>query len=144
MPKPLNDNDAEASNLPAATSLFRALLRKKWLNRDSNQILPDAYLPRLSGKDDDGLSVTVSNADTDNGLIQEAELMASSFKNTYGVALLNVGEVRAIDERLNVVRAPNKGNPNHALLTGVPRLDDDLALAERLAGQLARISQNIL
>lgn len=120
------------------------MLRRGWVDPDRDTILPDAYFPRTNGKDDNGLSVTVADSDTEQGIQEEAKAVADSFNRTYGVALLNVGKVREIDSRLEVVRDPLEGVPDHALITGVPHPDHDKAEAERLAGQLARISRKIL
>ena len=69
--------------------------------------------------------------------------MAHRFNKVFGIAILSVGKVREIDSRLNVVSDPMEEEPNHALITGVPRPDQNRALAERLAGQLARYSQKV-
>lgn len=123
--------------------VYRALLRSACINRDTGEILPDAYIPRPNGKDDDGLSVTVVTSKTRQGVFDGATAMAQRFNKVFGIALLSVGRVREIDSCLNVVPSPLKEEPNHALITGVPRLDQNKALAERLAGLLARNSHKV-
>ena len=136
-------DDKRHSVLHSSHSVYRAMLRRGWIDPDRDTILPDAYIPRTNGKDDNGLSVTVVDSDTEQGIQEEAKAVADSFNKTYGVALLNVGKVREIDSRLDVVRDPLKNVPAHALITGVPRPDHNKAEAERLAGQLARVSRKI-
>lgn len=144
MSRPTNDKNGQQSVLHSRNSVYRAMLRRGWVDPDRDTILPDAYIPRTNGKDDYGLSVTVADSCTEQGIQEEAKAVADSFNRTYGVALLNVGKVREIDNRLDVVRDPLERLPDHALITGVPRPDHNKAETERLAGQLARISRNVL
>lgn len=106
-------------------------------------ILPEACIPRKNGKDDEGLSVTVVTAKTENGVREDAAAMVCRFKKVYGILTLRVAKVREIDSCLDVIRDPLDDNRNHALITGVPRTDQNRALAEYLAGQLARRSEKV-
>ena len=144
MLRPTDDENGQHPVIASASSVYRALLRSGWLDPARDTILPDAYLPRSNGKDDDGLSVTVVDSESEKEIQEGAKAVSESFNRTYGVALLNVGEVREIDRRLDVVRDPLDGVPNHALIVGIPSPEHNPADAERLAGQLARISQKIL
>jgi hypothetical protein len=94
--------------------------------------------------DDSGLSVTFASTGSEAGIREEARSFADGFRKTYGVALLNVGNVREEDSKLDVIADPLIDSPNHALITGIPRPDHDTREAERLAGKLARISRRIL
>lgn len=143
MPRVLGDGNEQPSVLHSNTSVYRALLRSAGVHRETGMILPDAYIPRENGKDDDGLSVTVVTSNTEWGVKEGAHALACRFDKVYGIVILVVGKVREIDCRLDVVRDPKDDQPNHALITGVPRIDQNRDLAERLAGQLARSSQKV-
>lgn len=143
MPDPVTA-DAEVAKIPCSILVYRALLRSKWIDPDHNSILPDAYIPRANGQDDDGLSVVLAQSRIPEELIQGAEEVAASFKKTYGVATLHTGWVRNIDKKLDIIPDHLDEQPHHALLTGVPRQDQNPAETERLAGQLARISRLII
>jgi hypothetical protein len=143
MPRVPCDGIDQRPVLLSSISVYRALLRKACIDCESGIILPDAFMPRPNGKDDDGLSVTVVTSRTKQGVLEGATAMAQKFNKVFGIAVLGVGKVREIDSCLNVVSAPLEEEPNHALITGVPRLYQNRVLAERLAGQLARFSQNV-
>lgn len=113
-------------------------MKRRWIAKP-DEVLPDAYIPRTNGKDDNGLSVRIVESDADEDIKSEAKDFAGAFNPAYGIALLTTERVRAIDDCLDVVRDYSR----HALITGVPRPDHDPAKAERLAGQLARVSSLI-
>lgn len=140
MPRAPDEEHDQDSVLLSSTSVYRALLRRACIDSEAGAILPDAYFPRPNGQDDDGLSVTVVTSKTEQGVQEGAIAMAKRFRKTFGIAIISVGKVREIDGCLDVVSDPMEGEPYHALITGVPRLDQNRALAERLAGQLARYS----
>lgn len=79
----------------AATSLapdelvYRALLRKQWIDPDTRQVKPEAFLLR-SCKDHDGLSVL-------RACCCGPEECASRFNPCYGLGELKVGSVRNLD-----------------------------------------------
>lgn len=122
---------------PCHLLVLRAMLRKGWLSKDTGEVMPAAFMPRLNGNDDDGLSVVLADSWSYDGLVREAVEVSGNFRETFGVASLHCGSVRDLDERLNIV--PDKGK--HAYLKGVPRQDHDPAESERLAGLLARIAR---
>ena len=140
MPEPVTE---KVVTIPCSTLVYRVLLRNKWVDPDHNSILPDAYIPRANGQDDDGLSVVLAQTRTPEELTKGAEEVASSFNRTYGVVTLHAGWVRNIDERLDIIPDYLDNQPHHALLTGIPHQDQNPAEAERLAGQLAKISRLI-
>jgi hypothetical protein len=117
---------AEFAPLPCNAIVYRALKKRKWINEDTGQILPDAFLLR---KDEVGISVNIAT-------VCSPQECASRFNRCNAVASLHVGRVR--DLGLDIIQ--NK--PNHAYITGLPQ-EDDLAEAERLAGLLAKKSRII-
>jgi hypothetical protein len=102
--------------------VYRALLRKQWIDEDTGRVKADAYFLRAS---EPGLSVNIAS-------VYSPEECAGLFRNCYGVASLEVGRVREIG--LDV----EQDSRNHANIVGLPHREDDLAEAERLAGLLAK------
>ena len=143
MPRDSEDDLQQTLVLPSDNSVYRALLKSACIDRNSGMILPEAYIPRQNGSDDCGLSVTVVTAKTVNGVLEDATVMACRFNKVRGIVTLSVAKVRAINSCLDVVPDPLDDNRNHALITGVPRIDQNRALAEYLAGQLARCSEKV-
>lgn len=110
--------------LPEDAIVYRALLRKQWIDEETGKVKADAYFLRAS---EPGLSVNVAN-------VCSPEDCADLFRKCYGVASLKVGSVREIG--LDV----EQNSLNHANLIGLPYREDNLAEAERLAGLLAKRS----
>lgn len=129
--------------LKSDTVVLRTLLKRRHYDSDTNNVLPDAYIPR-PGKDYDGLSVDIATSTTEAELCAEAREITKRFNRTFGVVQLTVGETRSLDPRLDVIADPLENLPNHALLTGVPHQEQNPADAERLAGLLARISKIVI
>ncbi|WP_334941417.1 hypothetical protein [Nostoc sp.] len=104
--------------------VYRALLRKQWIDEDTNRVKADAYFLRAS---EPGLSVNLAS-------VCSPEQCAGLFRKCYGIASLEVGRIREIglDVEQDLV--------NHANIVGLPDREDNLALAERLAGLLAKRS----
>ena len=120
---------SDSSNLefePLADSaiVYRALLRKQWIDRENNLVLFDAYLLRPN---DRGLSLTIAS-------VSSPEKCAANFKNCYGVASLQVGQIRELG--LDAVA----DSVSHAEIIGLPYPKDDRDRAERLADLLAERS----
>jgi hypothetical protein len=111
--------------LPDNATVYRALLRKQWIDEDTGRVKSDAFFLRVNER---GLSVNLANACSPR---QCAEL----FRKCYGIASLEVKGIRAIG--LDV----EQDSVNHANVVGLPYREDDLVKAERLAGLLARQSQ---
>jgi hypothetical protein len=105
--------------------VYRALLRKQWINEDTGRVKADAYFLRVNER---GLSVNLAN-------VCSPKQCAELFRKCYGVASLEVRSVREVG--LDV----EQDSVNHANVVGLPYREDDLAEAERLAGLLARQSQ---
>jgi hypothetical protein len=114
----------EFEALPGDAVVYRALLRKQWIDEDTGRVKADAYFLRVS---EPGLSVNIAS-------VCSPEQCARLFRKCYGVASLEVGRVREIG--LDV----EQDSPNHANIVGLPHQEDDLAEAERLAGLLAKRS----
>lgn len=134
-------NASELAELPCNTIVYRVILKKKYLDPDNNSVLAPAFMPRP--RDADGLSVVIARATSHEELVEGAREAASPFTRppAPATATLHVGWTRDI-EGLDVLAAPLPDLPNHALITGVPLPEGDAdVLAERLAGQLARISR---
>ncbi|RUT05256.1 hypothetical protein DSM106972_040770 [Dulcicalothrix desertica PCC 7102] len=105
--------------------VYRALLRKQWIDEDTGKVKADAYFLRAS---EPGLSVNLANACS-------PEQCAELFRKCYGVASLEVGHVREIGLDIK------QDSVNHANIIGLPLREDNLAQAERLAGLLAKRSE---
>lgn len=88
--------------LPEDAIVYRALLRKQWIDEETGKVKADAYFLRAS---EPGLSVNVAN-------VCSPENCADLFRKCYGVASLKVGSVREIG--LDV----QQDSVNHANLIG--------------------------
>lgn len=110
--------------LPEDAIVYRSLLRKQWINEDTGKVKADAYFLRAN---EPGLSVNLASECS-------PQQCADLFRKCYGVASLEVSEVREIG--LNI----EQDSKNHANIVGLPDREDNLAEAERLAGLLAKKS----
>lgn len=110
--------------LPEDAIVYRAILRKQWIDEDTGRVKADAYFLRAN---EYGLSVNLASACS-------PEQCAGLFRKCYGVASLKVGRVREIG--LDV----EQDSTNHANIIRLPYREDNLAEAERLAGLLAKRS----
>ncbi|SRR6266571_2678487 len=113
--------------LPCYAIIYRAILRKSWIDQRNNRVTSAAFFrrPHDSGKDLDGLSVNIAAACS-------VEEVRSSFSECFGVVSLHVGRIRDIG--LDV----HQNEPKHANITGLPYQQDDTVNAERFAGLLAK------
>jgi hypothetical protein len=111
--------------LPDNATVYRALLRKQWIDEDTGRVKADAYFLRVN---ECGLSVNLAS-------VCSPKQCAELFRKCYGVASLEVKGVREVG--LDV----EQDSVNHANIVGLPYREDDLTEAERLAGLLARQSQ---
>ncbi|WP_293154463.1 MULTISPECIES: hypothetical protein [unclassified Microcoleus] len=69
--------------LPNSAIVYRALLRKPWINEDTGLVQSEAYYLRKN-KNEQGISVNIASACS-------PEQCAARFKKCYGVARLEVG-----------------------------------------------------
>ncbi len=106
------------------TIVYRALLRKQWIDEDTGRVKADAYFLRPNER---GLSVNLASACS-------PKQCADLFRKCYGIASLEVDLIRKIG--LDVVQ----DSLNHANVFGLPYREDNLAEAERMAGLLAKRS----
>jgi len=111
--------------LPEDAVVYRALVRKRWIDEDIRRVKADAYFLRVTER---GLSVNLAS-------ICSPEQCAELFLKCYGIASLEVGRIREIG--LDV----EQDSTNHANILGLPYREDNLAEAERLAGLLAKRSR---
>jgi len=110
-------------SLADSAIVYRALLRRQWID-EANLVVFSAYLLRPN---DRGLSVTIAS-------VCSPEQCAAKFTNCYGVASLQVGQIRELG--LDAVR----DSASHAQIVGLPHVKDDRNRAERLADLLAERS----
>ena len=115
--------------LPSDAVVYRAIIKKRWVNTDTGEILPDAFFLR-KGKGETGLSVNIA-------AVCSPEDCAARFTKCKFVASLQVGTVRNLG--LDIIQDQH----NHANITGLPYREDDLAEALRLASSLAKQSTTI-
>ena len=111
------------NSLPDSAIVYRALLRRQWIE-EANLVVSSAYLLRAN---EPGLSVTIAS-------VCSPEECAAKFNNCYGVASLQVGQIR----ELGLDAVPDSAS--HAQIVGLPHVKDDRDRAERLADLLAERS----
>lgn len=113
--------------LPNKAIVYRALLRKPWINEDTGLVQSEAYYLRKN-KNEQGISVNIASACS-------PEQCAARFKKCYGVARLEVGGIRELG--LDVI----PDSMSHAEIAGLPYEEDDPKMADLLADLLAQQSQ---
>jgi len=111
--------------LPEDAVVYRAILRKQWINEDTGRVKSDAYFLRSN---ETGLSVNLAS-------VYSPAQCAELFRKCYGIASLEVGRIREIG--LDV----EQDSVTHASIIGLLHREDNLAEAERLAGLLAKRSR---
>ncbi|MEG4588833.1 hypothetical protein QUA54_26995 [Microcoleus sp. MOSTC5] len=112
------------NTLPDSAIVYRALLRRQWID-EANLVVSSAYLLRAN---EPGLSVTIAS-------VCSPEQCAAKFNYCYGVASLQVGQIR----ELGLDAVPDSAS--HAQIVGLPYVTDDRDTAERLADLLAERSR---
>lgn len=115
----------EFDSLADSAIVYRALLRRQWIDETSDIVLLFAYLLRPN---EPGLSVTIAS-------VCSPEQCAAKFQNCYGVASIQVGQIR----ELGLDAIPD--SDSHAQIVGLPYVKDDRDRAERLADLLAERSR---
>ena len=120
--------ESEFAPLPSDAIVYRAIMKKRWMNTDIEEVLPDVFFLRKD-KGETGISVNIAN-------VCSPEDCAARFKCKF-IASLQVGTVRELG--LDIVQ----DQYNHANITGLPYREDDLAEALRLASSLAKQSTTI-
>ena len=120
-----SSSDSEFEPLPESAIVYRALLRRQWIDETSDLVLLFAYLLRPN---EPGLSVTIAS-------VCSPEQCAAKFRNCYGVASIQVGQIR----ELGLDAVPDSAS--HAQIVGLPYVTDDPDRAERLADLLAERSR---
>ena len=107
--------------------VYRALLRKQWINEDTFRVKADAYFLRQK-EENTGLSVNIARTCSLQQCIKK-------FNKCFGVASLQVGHIRDIG--LDVV----PDSLTHANIIGLTYREVDRDGAERSAGLLAKLSR---
>ncbi len=118
-------SESEFESLNESAIVYRALLRRQWIDETSDLVLLFAYLLRPNEL---GLSVTIAS-------VCSPEQCAAKFKNCYGVASIQLGQIR----ELGLDAIPD--SDSHAQIVGLPYVIDDRDRAERLADLLAERSR---
>lgn len=129
MTDPTEDIASDYPPLPCDAIVYRTLIKRRWINEDTGEVLPDAFFRRKE-RNEIGVSVDIAAA------ITPAEC-TGRFKKCNAVASLHVGRVR--DLGLDIIQ--NK--PTHANIMNLPYRENDAPTAERLAGMLAKQSRII-
>jgi hypothetical protein len=111
--------------LPNDSEVFRALTNRNNLARDKT-LRETAYLRRA--KDLDGLSVGLTAGDAIRHL-----------SHNFGMAALYVGGAHVLTRGLEVRRDPTE--EGHALIHGLPFVEQDRTLAETIAWELVSVSR---
>lgn len=119
----------EYDPLSCSAIIYRALLKKQWIDEDTARVKADAYFLRRN-KNEKGLSVNIAARCS-------PKQCAAKFNKCFALASLHVGRIR--DLGLDVIQ----DSSDHANLIGLPDVNDDTARAERLAGLLAKQSRII-
>ncbi|MEW5856827.1 MAG: hypothetical protein AB1861_05540 [Cyanobacteriota bacterium] len=127
MIEPPASSAAKFEPLPCSSIVYRALLRKNWIDEDTGKVKADAFFLR---EHELGLSVNIAATCL-------PEQCAARFNKCSAVASLHVGRVR--DLGLDVV----PDSETHANIKRLPYREDNLAEAERFAGLLAKQSRLI-
>ena len=118
-------SESEFDPLNESAIVYRALLRRQWIDETSDLVLLFAYLLRPN---EPGLSVTIAS-------VCSPEQCAAKFKNCYGVASIQLGQIC----ELGLDAIPD--SDSHAQIVGLPYVTDDRDRAERLADLLAERSR---
>jgi hypothetical protein len=94
------------ASLPCDAIVYRALIKRRWINEDTGEILPDAFFLRKE-KGEKGVSVNIA-------AVCSPQECASRFSKCNAVISLHVGSVR--DLGLDIVQ----DKPTHANITELP------------------------
>jgi hypothetical protein len=107
------------------TEVFRACTNKNFLNNTRTEIRDRAYLRRK--KDTDGLSMGLSSEDA----VRDLE--------NFGVIGIGVGPIMNLPRNLEVRHDPELAG--HALIQGLPYVDENETLATDVAWELVKLSR---
>jgi hypothetical protein len=106
--------------------------------RGSGEVKKNAFLPRKSGVDKKGLSVSIERPD-----LIEVHRAKFEIAGERCACFLIVGDIRKIGT-VDVVPDADPQDPSHALIIGIPDVTlggEDLAKAEYVASQLAKLAK---
>ena len=114
--------------------IFRAILKPGWID-DNGNINANAFI-RDSARHPDGLFVNMkSNTDV--------ECWPANFNKSLGVDSLHTGRVRNLKLEIGQKLEDLSSGGGHALIVGLPSVDEDPKMVEDLATQLVKMSRNL-
>ena len=120
--------ETEADSLADDCKVYRAILKPRFYDKSSSQILFGAFLRRP--QDVSGLSVYLKRLRTIESIRQQFNLAA--------IGSLTVGEVRSVHVGPELDVRQKGADPAHANIIGLPANGEDEILANKLAFELAR------
>jgi len=127
------------TNLLCREIVLRAIRKRGWLDEDG-RIRVDAYIWDPE-RDPDGLSVNMqSMTDIDKWL---DEWLTVSFKKSFGADSLHTGRVRDLKLEIGQTKEDISGGRGHAVIVGLPSVEEDNKRAEDLATLLRDISRSL-
>jgi hypothetical protein len=114
------------------------VFREDDINKKTRQIKKGTFIPRTTGKDDDGLSVTQPLSDS---RAQLAERLQRRQPEKDYFCTLSAGSIREVEvEAINLQVCPARtaSDPFHALIKNIPTDSASLAIRTRFAELLAK------
>ena len=112
--------------------VFRAVLKSGWLDEDG-RLTASAFI-RDPQRDPDGLSVNMQ------ALTDVEGWLSSAFKKSFGVDTLHAGRIRDLKLQIGQTEQDLRDGSGHAIIAGMPSLEEDPKRAEDLATELRNIS----
>lgn len=103
---------------------------------ESGRITPSAYV-RDPLRDPDGLSVNM------HGLTNVDGWLSGEFNKSFGADTLHTGRVRALGLEIGQTEKDLLDEKGHALIVGVPTVEEDEQKAEDLATALRDMSRKL-
>jgi hypothetical protein len=136
-------------SLPDDCLVYRAVLKRDFIDQETRRPRPGAFLPRNSVKKKDGSTGREEDLSVSIAAELSADDLAASFSKCYGIAQLQVGAIRrlgpGLGRDLDVKRDPAEDAPRgHALITGMPHPSQDPTRAERLATLLVELAGELV
>ena len=117
--------------LPCPEIVLRAITKAGWLKND--RIVSAAFIWDRN-RDPDGLSVNIASR-------TNVEEWLSGFRASSGADSLHSGRIRTL--ALDVGQTEEEQDDSHAIITGLPFIDDDPDKAEVLASRLVEMVRKV-
>lgn len=122
------------THLLCSCIVLRAVLSKRWMD-ENERITSTAFLYDPE-KHPDGLSVNIAfDTDLDQWL--------GNFNKSFGADSLHSGRVRRLGLEIGQTEADLMKDRSHAVIVGLPPVDEDPQLAEDIATELVKMSRTI-